>query len=405
MQLIELPASWPTSCTFGSTDLSTLYVTSARFTMTNDHLDMHPLEGGLFAVEGVGRGVEEPKSGRRRQVPFCFGDSVMSDFNGKSIVVTGGSLGMGLACAHRFAAGGGKVTIVANDKASVDEAVASIGDNAAGFVGDVRSKGDMEAAVQAAMSRHGGVDILACCAGIQRYGTVVDTPDEVWDDVLDINLKGIFLASKFAIPEMRKRGGGAIVAISSVQAYASQTGVAAYTASKGAINALVRAMALDHARDNITVNAVCPASIDTPMLRWAADLWKGEGTAEATLEAWGKGHPLGRVGKSSEVANLSPSLPATRPASSRAPTSRSTAAFFPSSASSFQIDRKARHETASRFPLERLPDRAYARDHGFLPSDLPQRGRRRLLQRIPRRRFHHRPEDPASRLHHALIFN
>lgn len=169
----------------------------------------------------------------------------MSDFNGKSIIVTGGGLGMGLACARRFAAGGGKVMIVANDKASVDSAVAEIGENAAGFVGDVRRNDDMAAAVQTAASRHGGVDVLACCAGIQRYGTVVDTPEEVWDDVLDINLKGIFLASKFAIPEMRKRGGGAIVAISSVQAYASQAGVAAYTASKGAINALVRAMALD----------------------------------------------------------------------------------------------------------------------------------------------------------------
>lgn len=228
----------------------------------------------------------------------------MTEFNGKSIVVTGGSLGMGRACAERFAAGGGKVMIVANDKASVDEAVAAIGANAAGFIGDVRNEGDMRAAVAAAASQHGGVDVLACCAGIQRYGTVVDTPVDVWDDVLDINLKGIFLAAKFAIPEMKKRGGGAIVAISSVQAYASQTGVAAYTASKGAINALVRAMALDHADDNITVNTVCPASIDTPMLRWAADLWKGEGTAEATLDAWGRGHPLGRVGKASEVAEL-----------------------------------------------------------------------------------------------------
>ncbi|MCQ4628630.1 glucose 1-dehydrogenase [Shinella sp. CPCC 100929] len=228
----------------------------------------------------------------------------MTEFNGKSIVVTGGSLGMGRACAERFAAGGGKVMIVANDKVSVDETVAAIGANAAGFVGDVRNEADMRAAVAAAVSQHGGVDVLACCAGIQRYGTVVDTPVDVWDDVLDINLKGIFLAAKFAIPEMKKRGGGAIVAISSVQAYASQTGVAAYTASKGAINALVRAMALDHADDNITVNAVCPASIDTPMLRWAADLWKGEGTAEATLDAWGRGHPLGRVGKASEVAEL-----------------------------------------------------------------------------------------------------
>jgi len=228
----------------------------------------------------------------------------MTEFNGKSIVVTGGSLGMGRACAERFAAGGGKVMIVANDKASVDDAVAAIGANAAGFVGDVRNEADVQAAVASAVSQHGGVDVLACCAGIQRYGTVVDTPVGVWDDVIDINLKGIFLAAKFAIPEMKKRGGGAVVAISSVQAYASQTGVAAYTASKGAINALVRAMALDHADDNITVNAVCPASIDTPMLRWAADLWKGEGTAEATLDAWGRGHPLGRVGKASEVAEL-----------------------------------------------------------------------------------------------------
>ncbi len=228
----------------------------------------------------------------------------MSEFGGKSIVVTGGSLGMGLACARRFAAGGGRVMIVANDRASVDEAVEEIGSHAAGFVGDVRRGADMQAAMAEAAARHGGIDILACCAGIQRYGTVVDTPEEVWDDVLDINLKGIFLAAKYAIPEMRKRGGGAIVAISSVQAFASQAGVAAYTASKGAINALVRAMALDHAGENITVNAVCPASIDTPMLRWAADLWKGDSTAEATLDAWGRGHPVGRVGQPSEVADL-----------------------------------------------------------------------------------------------------
>jgi NAD(P)-dependent dehydrogenase (short-subunit alcohol dehydrogenase family) len=228
----------------------------------------------------------------------------MSDFDGKSIIVTGGSLGMGRACVLRFAKGGGQVLIVANDQKSVDDAVAEIGGNGAGFVGDVRKASDMEAAVAKAVSLHGGVDILACCAGIQRYGTVVDTPENVWNDVLDINLKGIFLASKFAIPEMRKRGGGSIVAISSVQAFASQAGVAAYTASKGAINALVRAMALDHASDNITVNSVCPASIDTPMLRWAADLYKGDGTMEQTLAAWGKGHPIGRVGQPWEVAEL-----------------------------------------------------------------------------------------------------
>lgn len=226
------------------------------------------------------------------------------EFSGKSIVVTGGSLGMGRACAMRFAEGGGKVLIVANDAGSVEDTVAAIGTNASGFLGDVRSATDMEQAVSQAVARHGGVDILACCAGIQRYGTVVNTPEDVWDDVFDVNLKGIYLASRFAIPEMKKRGGGAIVAISSVQAFASQAGVAAYTASKGAINALVRAMALDHAGDNITVNAVCPASVDTPMLRSAADQWKREYSQDEMIALWGKGHPLGRVGKASEIADL-----------------------------------------------------------------------------------------------------
>jgi NAD(P)-dependent dehydrogenase (short-subunit alcohol dehydrogenase family) len=228
----------------------------------------------------------------------------MTEFKHKSIIVTGGSLGMGRACAERFAKGGGRVLIVANDQRSIDDAVAGIGANALGFTGDVRNAADMQKAASVAAERHGGIDILVCCAGIQRYGTVVDTPEDVWDDVLDINLKGIYLAAKFTIPEMRKRRGGAIVAISSVQSYASQAGVAAYTASKGAINALVRAMALDHAADNITVNAVCPASIDTPMLRWSADLYKGSGSVDDTIAAWGKGHPLGRVGQPWEVAEL-----------------------------------------------------------------------------------------------------
>jgi NAD(P)-dependent dehydrogenase (short-subunit alcohol dehydrogenase family) len=233
----------------------------------------------------------------------------MSDFAGKSVIVTGGSLGMGLACATRFAQGGAKVLIFANDKASTEAAVQDLGAqglgaDVQGFVGDVRRSADLQAATAKAADLFGGVDILVCCAGIQRYGTVVETPEEVWDDVLDVNLKGIFLASKHAVPEMKKRGGGAVIAISSVQSYASQSSVAAYTASKGGINALVRAMSLDHAADNITVNTVCPASVDTPMLRWAADLYKGDSTAEATLAAWGKGHPIGRIGQPWEIAEM-----------------------------------------------------------------------------------------------------
>ena len=227
----------------------------------------------------------------------------MAEFSGKVALVTGGSKGMGRACANRLASGGASVLVFSNDAASLEETVAAIGPAARGVLGDVSRSGDVEAAVAAAVEHFGGVDILVCCAGIQRYGTVVDTPEDIWDAVLDINLKGVFLAAKHAIPEMRKRGGGSVVAISSVQAFASQESVAAYTASKGGINALVRAMALDHARDNITVNAVCPASIDTPMLRWAADLYKGEGSADELIARWGAAHPVGRVGKPEEVAD------------------------------------------------------------------------------------------------------
>jgi NAD(P)-dependent dehydrogenase (short-subunit alcohol dehydrogenase family) len=162
----------------------------------------------------------------------------------------------------------------------------------------------MKRLVNFAAEIYGGVDVLVNAAGVQRYGTVVDTEEEVWDEVLDVNLKGIYLASKYAIPQMRERGGGAIVNLSSVQAFASQKGVAAYTASKGGINALTRAMALDHAEENIRVNAVCPASVDTPMLRWAANLFRGDKSVEATVAEWGKMHPLGRVATVEEVAEV-----------------------------------------------------------------------------------------------------
>ena len=224
----------------------------------------------------------------------------MGDFEGKVAVVTGGSLGMGRACVERLTYGCAQVLAFAVDEVST-RAVAAL-PGVRGFVGDVRRAADMQAAMADAVAAFGGIDVLVCCAGIQRYGSVDDTPEEVWDDVLDTNLKGLFLAAKYAVPAMRARGGGAIVAISSVQAYASQTKVAAYTASKGGVNARGRAMARDHAPDGITGNAVCPASVDTPMLRHSAALFKGEGSVDDTLAAWGLSHPLGRVGQPAEVA-------------------------------------------------------------------------------------------------------
>lgn len=233
------------------------------------------------------------------------GMEIGNEFAGKVVLVTGGSKGMGHACVRRFAAAGASVVAFSNDEAANSElAAAADGSAIKVLAGDVTKSGDLDRAVGETVTHFGGLDVLVCSAGIQRYGSVVDTQEAIWDEVIDVNLKGVFLAAKYAIPAMRRRGGGAVVAISSVQAYASQDSVAAYTASKGGINALVRAMALDHAADNITINVVCPASIDTPMLRWAADLYKGKDTAEALVEKWGKAHPLGRVGRPEEVADM-----------------------------------------------------------------------------------------------------
>ncbi len=228
-----------------------------------------------------------------------------TDFVGKGVLVTGGSQGMGRACVERFLAGGASVVAFSNHAASLEGLAADMPDRPLMcHEGDVTRLIDLERACDLAVSRFGGLDVLVCCAGIQRYGTAPETSEELWDEVLNVNLKGLFLAAKAIIPELHRRGSGAVIAMSSVQALASQSGVAAYAASKGGINALVRAMALDHAAQGITVNAVCPASIDTPMLRWAADRFKGEGTIEETLESWGRAHPVGRLGRVEEVAEL-----------------------------------------------------------------------------------------------------
>lgn len=225
---------------------------------------------------------------------------------GKVAIVTGAGGGIGKASAISLAEAGASVLVAGNISKDVNitaDLIQGKGNHAIALEMDVTKSEDAKKAIWTAVNQWGGVDILVNSAGIQRYGTVVDTPEETWDEVFDVNLKGMFLMAKYAIPEMEKRKGGSIINISSVQAFASQRSVAAYTASKGAINALTRAMALDHADSNIRVNSVCPGSVDTPMLRWAAQLFSGE-DAENTLLSWGNMHPLGRLAKSEEVAEL-----------------------------------------------------------------------------------------------------
>ncbi|TLS48722.1 glucose 1-dehydrogenase [Paenibacillus antri] len=228
-------------------------------------------------------------------------------FLGKAALVTGGSRGIGLAAAERLATEGAAVALLSNDDGA--EAAETLkrrtGNDAVMAVrADVTSAEEVRGAVERVKAAFGGIDALVNGAGIQRYGTVADTDVELWDEVMNVNVRGMFLAAKYVVPEMIARGGGSIVNVSSVQALVAQKQVAAYCASKAAILGLTRAMAIDHAPDRIRVNAILPASVDTPMLRWAADLFKGDSTQDEVIATWGKGHPLGRVGSPDEIAAL-----------------------------------------------------------------------------------------------------
>lgn len=229
------------------------------------------------------------------------------EFEGKVAIVAGGSLGIGRAAALRLAAGGARVVVVARRQEAIDEAVSAIlaeGYEATGIAADVSDESEAQRVVAGAVAAFGGVDVLVNSQGIQRYGTVEETDLALWNEVIRVNLTSQYLMARFAIPEMRKRGGGAIVNVASVQGLATQTQVAAYSTTKSAIIGLTRTIAVDYAKEGIRANVVLPASVDTPMLRYAADLFKGESDVDAVIASWGTMHPLGRVGEPEEVAEV-----------------------------------------------------------------------------------------------------
>jgi meso-butanediol dehydrogenase/(S,S)-butanediol dehydrogenase/diacetyl reductase len=224
-------------------------------------------------------------------------------FAGRVAIVTGGGMGIGAAVAEALAAEGASVAVLDLDReaaSSVAEKIAGDGGRGIAVVGSVADRLDTERAVGEAVAAFGGLDLLVNNAGVVVYGEVPDFAEADWDLVVGTNLKGQFLMSRAAVPEMRRRGGGAIVNLASVQALISQREVAAYAASKGGVVSFTKTLALDHAKDAIRVNCVLPGSVRTPMLRHAAELAPGD--PEETIAQWGRIHPRGTVIEPEEIA-------------------------------------------------------------------------------------------------------
>lgn len=218
------------------------------------------------------------------------------DFAGRVALVTGGSTGIGRAVVDRIAACGGSVTYCTHDAKTLGT---EDDPRLFGVAADVRSASDMERAVADTVQRFGGLDILVCSAGIQTYGTAGDTTEDEWRAVLDTNLTGIFLAAKYAIPELKRRGGGAIVNVSSVQGITPERKCLGYSVSKAGVDAITRSLAVDCAGDNIRVNSVAPGPVDTPLLRTAVGLDRVPSTPPPPVDA-----PRGRIAAASEIAEV-----------------------------------------------------------------------------------------------------
>jgi len=231
----------------------------------------------------------------------------MGEFEGKAVLVTGGALGIGQGIVRAFAGEGAAVAISDVDAAAAgalaDELTAT-GARVVAVIGDVSQPADAERMVGEAVAALGRLDVLVNNAGIQpidAYFNVEDTPVEIWDRIVGVNLKGTFLMSKYALTAIRREGpGGSVINMASVQGVQSMPRVPSYAASKGGVLSLTRNMALDYAPEGIRVNAICPGTIDSDMVRRAAVAEGGD--IDANLRRYGAFHPLGRLGVPEDIA-------------------------------------------------------------------------------------------------------
>jgi meso-butanediol dehydrogenase/(S,S)-butanediol dehydrogenase/diacetyl reductase len=221
-----------------------------------------------------------------------------SSFEGKVAVITGAASGIGAATARRLAGGGAKLLLSDLEESAGQELVAELSSQgvAAGFRRtDVADAAAVDALMQTAVDRLGRLDILVNNAGIGAYGKTPDLELSAWRAVIEVDLNGVFYGCRAAIPHMRRSGGGAIVNTASISGFFGDYGLCAYNAAKGGVILYTRTAAIDHAGENIRVNAVCPGPVDTPMLAPVL-------AVPGAQEEYAKLIPMGRVGQPDEIA-------------------------------------------------------------------------------------------------------
>lgn len=228
----------------------------------------------------------------------------MKLFNDKTVVVTGSGSGIGRAAAVLFAQEGANVAVIDNSVENGKDTADIINSNGgdAFFINtDVTSESEIKNAVDRIIEKYSTIDVLCNNAGIELSCPLIQMSEREWDRVLNVNLKGMYLMSKYVLPEMIKERGGAVVNTSSISGLLGWPDSSAYCASKGGVILLTKEMAVEYARYNIRVNCICPGTTITPMIDRLLSLEKNP---QRSAEEIKKMHPLGRFARPEEIAQV-----------------------------------------------------------------------------------------------------
>jgi|SRR5579862_3967117 len=219
----------------------------------------------------------------------------------KIAIITGAGTGIGRACALAFAHEDARVVLIGRRQNRLEEVAREIGNSALVISADVSKAAEIERAIDEVVERLGQINVLLNNAGVLHIGTAEQITEKQWDETFNINVRGLWLLSRAALPAMRKAGGGSIINMASVLGINGARNRAAYAPSKGAVVLLTKCMAIDHGHENIRVNAICPSFVETDFT--SAVIGKAADPKAVRAERVAA-HPIGRLGKPEDIAGL-----------------------------------------------------------------------------------------------------